>query len=123
MSHHVIGWVLSALPCVVLLLSATMKLIQHPTVVKNLTQFGFAVKVLRPMGVVEYALVALYLFPATSFVGAILLTGWMGGAIATHFRVQDKFLVQTALPILVWIGWGLRHEALARAALNLPFAG
>ena len=118
MNPELIGWIISALPCVVLTMSAAMKLLNHPTVVKNLTQFGFKPQVLRPLGLFELVLVAVYLLPASSFVGAILLTGWMGGAIATHFRVGDKFIIQTALPVLIWVGWGLRHEAALRLALG-----
>ena len=114
-----VGWAVSALAALPLVASGTMKLIGHPVVVQNLTTFGFGRGVLRPMGVLEYLFVALFLLPPTAAVGAILLTGWMGGAIATHLRAGDRFVVQTAIPLFVWAGYALRNPDVARYAL--PF--
>ena len=95
MDISVAGWALSGLGAFPLLASSTMKLIQHPVVVKNLGAFGFKTESLRPLGAVEMTIGILTLIPATSLFGVILATGWMGGAIATHLRVGDKFIIQT----------------------------
>ncbi len=96
-----------------------MKLIHHPVVVKNLSAFGFETRSLRPLGVVEMIIAILTLVPATSLYGVILATGWMGGAIATHLRVGDKFVIQTVIPILIWAGFVIRHQDTFRPLLAL----
>jgi len=53
----------------------------------------------------------LTLIPSTAFLGVILETAWMGGAIAAHVRVRDNYVLQLIIPILVWIGFGLRYQA------------
>jgi len=65
-----------------------------------------------PLGIVELLSTILYLIPRTSILGAILLTGYMGGAIATHVRVGDAFIAQTAVGIFLWGGLFLRYPAL-----------
>ena len=65
---------------------------------------------MRAIGIIEVVVVALVLVPRTAFIGAILFTGWAGGAIMTHFRVGDPVILQALLPILVWIGLGLRRQ-------------
>lgn len=47
------------------------------------------------------------------------MTGWMGGAIAAHVRIHDKFVVQTLVPILVWVGFGLRHSDMVSTLVGL----
>jgi hypothetical protein len=67
---------------------------------------------LVPLSILEISCVVIYLIPATSVLGAILLAGYMGGAICTHWRVGDPFFVQIALGILVWLGLYLRENRL-----------
>ena len=71
-----------------------------------------------PLAVLEIACVLVYLIPATSVLGAILLTGYMGGAICTHLRVGDPFVVQIAVGVLVWLALYLRDPRL-RALIPL----
>ena len=111
MKQETIGWTLSVLAVLPLLLSGTIQLLRLPLVVKNLTAYGWNPKVLVPLGVAQYAMAALYLLPQTAPVGAILATGWMGGAIATHLRVGEKPLVQAVIPMLAWAGLALRDPA------------
>ena len=119
METNTIAMIVSAVAALPIFMSGTMKLIKHPVVVKNLTQYGFKESVLKPFGVIEYALVGMYFYTPTSFIATILITGWMGGAIATHLRAGDKFIVQTLIPILIWVGFGLRNEAPIRQLLGL----
>ena len=114
-----VGWALSGLGAFPLLASSTMKLIHHPVVVKNLSSFGFKTESLRSLGVAEMTIAILTLVPATSLFGVILATGWMGGAIATHLRVGDKFVIQTIVPILIWVGFALGHQALFEQAFGM----
>ena len=71
-----------------------------------------------PLGLLELTCAAVYLVPATCILGAILLTGYMGGTILTAWRVGDPLFVQIALGILVWLGIYLREPRL-RALIPL----
>lgn len=65
-----------------------------------------------PLGILEFSCVAIYLIPATAVTGAILLTGYIGGAIVTHLRIGEPVYMQIALGILVWLGLYLRESRL-----------
>jgi hypothetical protein len=113
------GRVLSAIPIVVLVLSASMKLTRSPQMVETMvSSLGYPESLVLKLAVLELACAALYAFPRTAVLGAILLTGYLGGAIASHPRIGDPFLIQALLPILAWGGLYLRDERL-RALLPL----
>jgi hypothetical protein len=65
-----------------------------------------------PLAILEVSCVVIYLIPATSVLGAIFLTGYMGGAICTHLRVGDPFVIQITLGVFVWLGLYLRENRL-----------
>lgn len=117
-----VGWVLSVLPSLLLLFSGFNKVMASEEVLKGLDHFGINAAHIKPLGFVEIFITLLFLIPRTSLIGAILITGWMGGAIFTHLRVGDSFLMQIIIPILVWIGFGLRHydEMLPLLGLRRP---
>lgn len=111
------GRVLSALPVLLLVMSAVGKLRGDPKTLEMLTQHaGYPANVLTPLGVVELTSAVLYAIPQTAVLGAILLTGYMGGAIATHVRLGEGFVVQAILPMVLWAGLFLR-DARLRALL------
>lgn len=112
------GYIISALPVLMLLFSAAMKLVKAAPVVEGFTRFGYSEDVAFPIGVVELICTLLYLVPRTSLLGAILLTGYLGGATATHLRVGDPFIFPILLGVLVWGGIFLRDMRL-RALLPL----
>ena len=88
-------------------------------------RLGYPVSLAVGIGVLELACVAVYVVPRTSLLGAVLLTGYLGGAIATHVRVQDPFFTHVVFPIyvaaLIWIGLLLR-DARVRALVAQAFA-
>jgi hypothetical protein len=84
-----------------------------------MTHLGFEVAQMRGLGVAKIVIAVLTLVPATSLVGVILATGWMGGAIAAHLRVRDGFVIQTIVPVLIWIGFGLRYEPAVKQLLGI----
>src|SRR5438105_3227706 len=98
------GWIMSALPVLMLLMSGVMKLLKTDAVVKGFSDLGWNESLALPIGIVELACTVIYLIPRTSVLGAILLTGYVGGAIATHVRIGDQFLPPIVLGILVWGG-------------------
>ncbi len=86
--------VLSAIPVLMVGFSAVMKLVRAPPVIQGMTaQFGYPSGLIVPIGVVELACVVLYVIPRTAVLGAVLLTGYLGGAIATHVRLSDPSFV------------------------------
>lgn len=106
------GWVVSVLPALALILSAIMKFTNSPQLAEGMGKLGWDAKLAVPLGITELACAILYLIPQTSVLGAILLTGFMGGAIATHVRVGDPFIVQALIGVLAWLGLYLRDPRL-----------
>lgn len=106
------GWVISVLLALLFLVSAVMKLAGIPAVQEGMAHLGLPLSMLTPLSMLEMACAVVYVIPATAVLGAVLLTGYLGGAICTHWRVGDPFLPQIALGLLVWLGIYLREERL-----------
>ena len=106
------GRVISILASLLFLFSAAMKLKGGPELAKGFAHLGLPDTMIVPLGILEISCVVIYLIPATSVLGAILLTGFIGGAICTHLRVGDPFFIQIALGIFVWLGLYLRENRL-----------
>jgi uncharacterized membrane protein YphA (DoxX/SURF4 family) len=118
-THSALVWtgrVISTLVALLLLASGLFKLyvalIDPSAMPKSDPDTGWPPGTTLPLGIVEITCTLLYLFPRTSVLGAILLTGYMGGAIATHARVGDVFVVQAIVGVLVWLGLFLRDARL-----------
>ena len=99
-----VGQGISVLVALIFVISAVMKLVGGAEVKQGLAHLGLPESMLTPLSILEFACAVVYLIPATSVLGAILLTGYLGGAICTHWRVGDPFFIQTALGIFVWLG-------------------
>jgi hypothetical protein len=106
------GRIMSALPVLMLLFSAVMKFLKPPEVVKGLTHLGYPESLALGLGIVELTCTVIYIIPRTSVLGAILLTGYLGGATATHVRIGEPFFMPLILGVLVWGGLFLRDERL-----------
>ncbi|MFN2635128.1 MAG: DoxX family protein [Thermoanaerobaculia bacterium] len=107
-----VGRGISILPCLVFLMSAFMKLKGGPELAQGIAHMGIPESMVVPLAILEIACVVIYAIPATAALGAILLTGFVGGAICTHWRVGDPFIVQIVLGILIWFGLYLREDRL-----------
>ncbi|MBC8167563.1 MAG: DoxX family protein [Bryobacteraceae bacterium] len=107
-----VGWILGGLPALMLLASAAMKFSGAPGLAEGFGHLGWPVSLAVPLGILEITVTLLYLIPQTSVLGAILLTGYMGGAIATHVRVGDPFFMQILLGVAIWGGLYLREPRL-----------
>ena len=116
------GRILSAIPVLFLLADGVMKLIKPAFVVDATVRLGYRESVILCLGIVLLTCVALYVIPRTSVLGAILLTGYLGGAVATHLRVGDPLfshvLFPTYLGVMLWGGLYPREERL-RALIPL----
>jgi len=107
-----VGRVISVLTSLMFLMSSFMKFKGGPEVTQGMAHLGLSETLITPLAILELSCVAIYLIPQTSVLGAILLTGYMGGAICTHLRAGDPFYVQTALGVFVWLGIYLRESRL-----------
>ena len=110
------GRVMSALPALFLFVDAVGKLVKPAPVVEGTVQLGYPESVLLGLGIVLLACTVLYVFPRTTILGAILLTGYLGGAVATHVRVGSPLFSHILFPVylgvLIWGGLYLRDERL-----------
>ena len=106
------GWVISALPVLGLLFSAAMKFTTSPDLTKGMEHLGWPMNLAVTLGIIELACTILYAIPQTSVLGAILLTGYLGGATATHVRVGDPFIGPIIFGVLIWLGLFLRDPRL-----------
>jgi DoxX-like protein len=110
------GRVISGLPILFLLVDGIMKLIKPPIVVTATVELGYRETVIVPLGVLLVASTILYAIPRTSVLGAILLTGYLGGAVATNVRVGTPLFSHVLFPVylgvLIWLGLYLRDERL-----------
>lgn len=102
------GRIISGLVSAMFAMSAVMKLVGGEEFSKGMAHMGLPESMVLPLAIVEITCVMLYVIPKTSVIGAILLTGYIGGAICTHWRVGDVFVIQIALGVLVWLGLYLR---------------
>ena len=107
-----VGRVISILASLLFLFSAFMKLKGGPELAKGMAHLGLPESMVVPLAILELSCVVIYLIPATSVLGAILLAGYLGGAICTHWRVGDPFVVQIVLGLFVWLGIYLREDRL-----------
>ena len=114
------GRIISALPILFLLFDASMKLIKAVPVVEGTVKLGYPESTIVPLGIVLLVCTVLYAIPQTSVLGAMLLTGYLGGAVATHVRVGDPLFTHVLFPvymgILVWLGLYLRELRLRALA-------
>jgi len=109
------GRVLSTLVVLMLLMGVSMSLLKNPDAIKGMKEFGWPEHMAVMLGIVELICAILYAIPATSVLGAILLTGWLGGAVATHLRIGDpKAAFAVVFGIIVWLALFLREPRLRR---------
>ena len=111
------GRIISALPALFLLIDGIMKLFKPAVVVEATVKLGYPESTIIGMGIALLACTIIYLIPRTAVLGAILLTGYLGGAVATHVRVGDSFfsiIFPVILGAMLWGGLYLRSERLRR---------
>jgi hypothetical protein len=106
------GRVLTGLILAFLLLDALGKLLMLAPVIEGTQKVGYAIGVIRPLGLVLAVSALLHLVPRTQFLGAVLLTAYLGGATATHVRVGTPFWMPVAMGVILWIAYCLRSSRL-----------
>jgi hypothetical protein len=112
------GRILSALPVLLFVFTGTFSLLKPAVAQQGFVHYGYLDGALLRIVIVELACAILYAIPRTSVLGAILLTGYLGGATATHVRVGEPFFLPIIVGIVVWLGIYLRDGRL-RALIPL----
>ena len=116
------GYLLTGLVAAFLTFDTVMKLLQLAPAVQGTTELGYPAGTVVVIGAIELVCLVLYLIPPTSVLGALLLTGYLGGAIATHVRVGSPLPTHTLFPIYVaLIAWGGLYLRESRLRTLLPF--
>lgn len=110
------GYIITALPALFLLMDAVMKFVKPEPVVETTVGLGYPEHLIVPLGAILLISLVLYLIPRTAVLGAILLTGYLGGAVATHVRVDSPLFSHTLFPVyigvFIWLGLYLREQKL-----------
>lgn len=114
-----IGRVMSAIPVLLMLFSAVLKLVKAAAVVQGFPRYGYPESLIVTIGVLELLSCVVYLIPSTAVLGAILMTAYLGGATATNARIGDPSYIMTVLlGVFVWGGLFFRD---ARLRVLIPF--
>jgi hypothetical protein len=120
--HVTLGRVVSALPVLFLIFDSGIKFTQLDAVAQSMAQLGYGAGSALGIGILELVCLVLYVLPRTSVLGVVLLTGYLGGAIAAHVRVGNPLVSHVLFPVyvaaLLWGGLYLREPRL-RALLPL----
>src|SRR5215470_10705195 len=107
------GYVLTALIASFLLFDCSLKILRLTPAIEANARLGYPANVILPIGIAELICLILFIVPRTSILGAILLTGYLGGATATQVRLEDPwFFFPVVIGVLVWGGLYLRDERL-----------
>jgi hypothetical protein len=113
------GWVLTLLVTAALIMSGVMKFSNDPQLLEGLEKMRLTHEVVKKIGVVEIACAVLYLFPPTTVLGAMLLTGYLGGAVFVHVQLGDpigNIVTPVVIGVLAWLGVYLREPRLRAIA-------
>jgi DoxX-like family len=116
---QITGWVLSVLlSAFMIFASASGKFVEWEGKAEMFDKLGYSIDVMTKIGVVEVTVAVLFLIPRTGFIGAVLLTAYLGGATATHVRVGEPFYMPIIMGVIVWISYGLRRPEVFSLALG-----
>ena len=115
---RIAGWIISILVILFMLFDVFGKLTKPEAVVKGTMQLGYPESLITPIGIILLMCTILYSIPRTSLLGAVLLTGYFGGAVASNLRVENPLFSNTLFPvyfaILAWTGVYLRNASLRK---------
>lgn len=108
------GWILSLLIAALLSMSIYFKFFPPPEALEVNAKMGLGPDIIKTIGMIELVVTLLFLLPPTTVLGAILLTGYFGGAIMVHIMMKESCLVQVIIPIVIWFGAALRKPEIFR---------
>lgn len=116
----IVGWVLSGLLTAFMLFSSVGKFSTFEGKAEMFEKLGWSEAVMFNIGIVEVIIAVMFLIPRTAFFGAILITAYLGGAIATHVRISDSFIFPIIIGVIYWVALGLRDQRIFALAFGLP---
>lgn len=119
-AQRIIGWVLSGLLGAFLIVGSGVPKFLPPNddMQKILDTIGWSAEKIKVIGVIEVVITLLFLIPRTGFLGSILLTGYLGGAAATHARLGDFPAFPVVIGVLVWVAYALRNPVILRLVVG-----
>ena len=117
-TKKIIGWILSGLSGVMLFASAIDKVGSSEHAVQMAFSFGLSPKSYAVLGIIEAISVVLFLFPRTGILGLLLLSSYLGGAIATHLQHGQDILFPAVFEAIVWIAAVIRFPEVTQRILN-----
>lgn len=118
-AQRITGWVLTGLVGLFMIgASGIPKFIDWPGKAEMMTKLQIPLSLLPTIGVIEIVVALIFLIPRTSLLGAILMTGYLGGAVYTHLRVGDPWFFPIIIGVLAWLGLGLRNPSLLRQLMG-----
>lgn len=113
---HWAGNIMSGLAVLFMLFDLVLKLLRRPTAVEATEQLGYPARIVLVLGIVELVCLLVYLVPPAAVLGAVLLTGYLGGAVASQLRVGNPLFTHVLFPVyvaaLIWGGLCLRDPGL-----------
>lgn len=113
------GRVVSAIPVLLMVFSAVLKFLRPPQVIQGFVHAGYPESQIVILGVLEFLSCVIYVIPRTAVLGAILMTGYLGGATATNVRIGDpSYIMTVVLGVMVWGGLFFREPRI-RALIPL----
>jgi uncharacterized membrane protein YphA (DoxX/SURF4 family) len=118
-AQRITGWVLTGLfGLFMIVASGSGKFLEFPNKAEMMEKLQIPLSLLPILGVIEIAAAVLFLIPRTSFLGAILTTAYLGGALWTHLRVGDTWFFPIIIGVVMWVALGLRQPAIFKLALG-----
>ena len=121
-TKRIIGWTLTVLVGLFLIgasgVPKFLDISKIPAMADMMTKLQIPLNLLKTLGVIEISVAVLYLIPRTAFLGAILTTGYLGGAVWTHLRVDDSWYFPIIIGVLMWMGLALRRPVIFRLLLG-----
>jgi hypothetical protein len=119
-AQRITGWVLTGLVGLFMIgVSGVPKFFDFPQKEEMMAKMGIPLALLPTLAVLEIAVTVIYLIPRTSFLGAVLMTGYLGGAVFTHLRVGEPWFFPIIIGALAWLGVGLRNPPLLRQLIGV----
>src|SRR5687768_7742831 len=106
------GRIISGIIVLMLTFSAVLKIVRPPAVTEEFDRLQLPSRITIALGILELTCAVIYAIPQTAVLGAILVTGYLGGAILTHLRIADPFWSPIVLGVLAWVGLYLRDPRL-----------
>lgn len=123
-TSRIIGWILSILAILFCLFDIFGKFTKPEAVIKGTMQMGYPESLITPIGIILLICTILYAIPQTALLGAVLLTGYLGGAVASGLRIEAPLFSNILFPVyfavVVWVGIYLRSEKLRKLVKGEP---